>query len=137
MRQNFLQHEVPEIFCPFWAGKFWPGAQRGTPDFIRPKLWERSPEQGCLIFTDVFHRATKFKFMPDGASVHKAQSTMNHIQNNPIRLFNRGIWPPNSPDMNPIEHLWPMVGKLLTGRVLNNREDLWDGLTDAFSRISP
>ena len=75
--------------------------------------------------------------MQDGASMHKAGSSMKFLQGKRIRLFNRGIWPPKLPDMNPIEHIWPMVGKILSGWVFNNREDHWEGLADAFAQITP
>lgn len=38
--------------------------------------------------------------------------------------------------MNPIEHLWPMVGRKLTGRVFNSRDALWDALVEAFGSIT-
>ena len=73
-------------------------------------------------------RATNYQMMQDGASVHKANSTTRWLADNHVRVFNNNIWPPNSPDMNPIEHIWPMVGRLLSGRVSSGRDDLWDAL---------
>ena len=39
--------------------------------------------------------------------------------------------------MNPTEHIWPMVGRLLAGRVFSGRDDLWDALVVAFGQITP
>ena len=54
-----------------------------------------------------------------------------------IRQFNEGKWPPNSPDMNPVEHVWPIVGRMLSGKVFPDREALWAALTAAFNRVTP
>ena len=51
-------------------------------------------------------------------------------------MFNGGVWPPNSPDMNPIEHVWPIVGRKLVGKVFANRDKLWDALVVAFAEVS-
>lgn len=40
-----------------------------------------------------------------------------------------------SPDMNPIEHVWPIVGRMLEGRVFSGREALWSALKVAFDQI--
>ena len=51
-------------------------------------------------------------------------------------MFEDDQWPASSPDMNPIEHLWPMVLRKLGNRVFPTREDLWDGLKQAFGEIT-
>ena len=52
-------------------------------------------------------------------------------------MFNRGFWPAMSPDMNPIEHLWPMVLRNLNGAIFSGREQLWSALQEAFAAITP
>ena len=54
-----------------------------------------------------------------------------------IRRFNGGVWPPQSPDMNPIEHLWPMVAHELRDCVFSGKESLWSSLQEAFAAIRP
>lgn len=62
-------------------------------------------------------RSTNYLFQQDGASPHRANTTTAWLKKNHIRRFNRGDWPAMSPDMNPIEHVWPIVLRLLDGRV--------------------
>lgn len=82
-------------------------------------------------------RATRYQFQQDGAPVHKSGSTKRWLQAKRIRLFYHDNWPPCSPDMNPIEHLWPMVTHKLNGKVFNSKDALWDALKVAFATISP
>jgi transposase len=42
-------------------------------------------------------------FQQDNAPIHTARLTKGWFEDNEIRLLD---WPPNSPDMNPIEHIW-------------------------------
>jgi hypothetical protein len=101
------------------------------------------PAQVCSVshfFFDFYslpRRASTFKFQQDGASVHKSKSTNKWIKNHKIRLFNNGRWPPTSPDMNIIEHVWPLVGRKLIGRTFSGRESLWEGLKQAFGEVTP
>ena len=69
--------------------------------------------------------------------MHTAASTRKWMADHGVRQFNGGIWPPNSPDMNPIEHVWPLVTRQLTGRIFTSRDDLWTELVLAFGRVTP
>jgi hypothetical protein len=42
-------------------------------------------------------------FQQDNGPCHKSHISINHMQQNGINLLQ---WPPNSPDMNPIETAW-------------------------------
>jgi transposase len=42
-------------------------------------------------------------FMQDNASIHTAKKVQNWCEENAILQLD---WPPYSPDMNPIEHVW-------------------------------
>ena len=51
----------------------------------------------------------------DGALPHRAQSTKARFEADQIQLLD---WPPNSPDLNPIEAL----GKLMNERIAHRRQ---------------
>jgi transposase len=73
--------------------------------------------------------------MQDGASIHQSKSTKEWLAANGVKLFNDGIWPAHSPDLNPIEHLWPHVTRQLSDRYYNTKDDLWNALEIAFKAV--
>ena len=73
---------------------------------------------------------------PDGAPPQAVVSTRNWLRRNGIREFNHGLWPPSSPDLNTIEHVWPIVGRLICGQTFRDREELWTALQSAFESVT-
>ena len=91
----------------------------------------------CFSTGTCINRATGHKFQQDGASVHTARTTAQWLAQHNIKRFNGGKWPAQSPDLHPIEHLWPIVGRKLIGRVFHNRNELWEALVAAFGSVTP
>ena len=90
------------------------------------------------LFTSFSYlRARGWRFQQDGAPPHRALTTQAWLRRNRIRLLNSGFWPPMSPDLNPIEHVWPLVLRNLKGAVFSGREQLWTALQEAFAAITP
>ncbi|KAH0818446.1 hypothetical protein GEV33_004345 [Tenebrio molitor] len=64
-----------------------------------------------------------FLFMDDNARPHKARIVVRYLEQVGIRLL---PWPANSPDLNPIEHVWDFLGKRVRRRQL--RPETLNGL---------
>ena len=81
-------------------------------------------------------------FMQDNAPIHKAKKVMEWFNENGIVITD---WPPYSPDLNPIEHAWYELKKLVyqvnpdidsvTGSDDKVREVLWKALEEAWTLI--
>ena len=67
----------------------------------------------------------KFVLMQDNAPSHAAKKTKVFLINLGINLMS---WPPNSPDLNPIENLWSLLKSHLykNGKKYRNKNELWE-----------
>lgn len=94
--------------------------------FIKPR---------CASHLSHFVRAGRHLFQQDGAPVHTSASTTAWLARKQVRLLNNGVWPAQSPDLNPIEQLWPTVTKQLEGRTFSSAASLWAALQQEFAAI--
>ena len=83
-----------------------------------------------IIQNSGFDRAT---FMHDNAPCHKAKVVMSYLSEQDFEIMD---WPPQSPDLNPIENLWKTLGVKVMERNPTNTEDLWVKLQEEWSKIS-
>lgn len=65
--------------------------------------------------------AGNYIFMQDGAPAHSSQHTTPFLQK---RFTFIKDWPANSPDLNPIEHLWGAMKRIIKTKSINSKEDL-------------
>jgi transposase len=78
------------------------------------------------------HGRGKWYLMQDGASSHMAQATTKFLSD--LCLILPG-WPPNSPDLNPIEIIWAIMKRRVKRTAPQTKEELiniikivWDEL---------
>ncbi|GFY20695.1 transposable element Tcb2 transposase [Trichonephila clavipes] len=55
----------------------------------------------------------EFRFMDDNARPHRANIVDEYLQSEDITRMD---WPAYSPDLNPIEHVWDMLGRRIAAR---------------------
>ena len=67
--------------------------------------------------------AGNFYFIQDGATPHTSINSKLFLQK---RCTFINFWPPNSPDLNPIEHLWGAIKKKIENRIFKNEEELFN-----------
>ena len=75
-----------------------------------------------------------FIFQQDNAPCHKARRVCNFLDSKRVRILD---WPAQSPDLNPIEHLWEILFRKLQLAKPTSLDDLWKHLTDAWASITP
>jgi hypothetical protein len=80
---------------------------------------------------------TLFKRRPyilqqDNDPKHKSKATMQYIQDARIDLMD---WPPQSPDLNPIENLWSILDQKCKGRMPTDAATLYEDLNNAWKEL--
>ena len=71
-------------------------------------------------------------FMQDNTPCHKAKTVLSLLEEEGIAVMK---WPPQSPDMNPIENVWKIIEKA-QNRNLQNIDDLWGFLKEEWESIT-
>lgn len=75
-------------------------------------------------------------FMQDNAPCHKARVVMDFLDENNIETL---VWPPQSPDMNPIENLWAIIKRRRKKKygVPTTKNALIEQIFDIWDNIEP
>ena len=59
---------------------------------------------------------------------------MQYLAKNKITVLD---WPPQTPDINPIEHLWDHVDREIRKYNISNKTQLADRIIEAWGTVSP
>ena len=76
---------------------------------------------------------TEWIFQQDNDPKHTARDTDHWLEQKGV---NRMEWPPQSPDLNPIENLWSILDHNLKNRKVNTEEELYNALLDGWNNLS-
>jgi hypothetical protein len=89
----------------------------------------------CLLPTAVETGGANWKFLQDGASIHKSKSTLQWCKDHNITLI---PWASYSPDMNPMENVWAhLTGVIYAGgKRYDDLLSLKKAISDAWTNMS-
>ena len=97
----------------------------------------RTAHYNSITATRMFSDQRAIVLMQDGAPAHTARATLTLLDQKFSMVWSKGIWPGNSPDLNPIEHLWPILqDSVLQEPKPRNRQELVQRVEDTWSLIS-
>ena len=86
-------------------------------------------ENYLLSFIDSLDNQENYIFQEDNAPIHTARVVRSWKQENDVDSL---PWPAQSPDLNPIEHLWDELERQVRAHqpLPKNRKDLWQILQE-------
>jgi hypothetical protein len=84
-------------------------------------LWEDLQPDAEQIFSAA--GVSDWVYLLDGARPHTAGSTTEFMSLNGIRII--ADWPPNSPDLNPIENAWAWLKQQLNSKQYASLDEMW------------
>lgn len=73
-------------------------------------------------------------FQQDNAPAHSSKRTKAYLASLGISLLS---WPPNSPDLSPIENIWGLIKRKLKGKAFPNRDLLWEAIKFEWDSLNP
>ena len=80
-----------------------------------------------------YFRRKPYIFQQDNDPKHKSKLTSEYLEDHAIPVM---PWPPQSPDLNPIENLWSILDFQCRGRRPKTAQDLFESLQQAWNSIS-
>lgn len=91
-------------------------------------------KQNILPSAERLSLGTTFTFQQDNDLKHTAKVCQEWcLYHVPHQLHT----PPQSPDLNPIEHLWDVIGRELKKYAIKNKAELKRAIQDIWNNISP
>jgi hypothetical protein len=67
--------------------------------------------------------SNRWYFQQDGAPLHSTNATKMYFETMGVHLLN---WPAQSPDLNIIENVWPLISHALPKATFKNQDYAWD-----------
>lgn len=75
-------------------------------------------------------------FQQDNAPAHRARATVEYLKEATPQFISPDLWPPNSPDLNPVDYkIWGVVQDRVYQRRVNNVLELKERLTEVWAEF--
>ena len=80
----------------------------------------------------------KMIFMQDNAPSHAARLTLDFLKKSFVKNATIMEWPPNSPNLNPIENMWSIIKRKVyaNSKQFRSKNELWNAIQAAAKEIS-
>ncbi|GFX43680.1 transposable element Tcb2 transposase [Trichonephila clavipes] len=127
----------PTCSIMVWAGIMINGRTRLHVVANGTMTGQRYIDEVLLPHVRLFRGAVgdKFVFMDDNATGHRTLAVQDCLDSEGIQ---RLVWPARSPDLNPIENVWDVLGRQVSGRNYppTNKNTLIRALTEELDKLT-
>ena len=77
-----------------------------------------------------------FVFKQDSAPAHRARATVEYLRQTAPEFISPGLWPPNSPDLNPVDYkIWGCVQERVYQKPIRDVDQLKQHLVEMWSDV--
>ena len=91
---------------------------------------------GQKLLPDMRHLSQYFIFQQDGAPAHRARDTVSFLQQETPDFLPPTLWPPNSPDLNPVDYsVWSVLQERVYRSRIADTEELKTRLIDEWAQF--
>ena len=90
-------------------------------------------ENYLLPTVQLYGMEGNYIYQHDNARFHTSKQTQDKLRELGVEVLN---WPSKSADMNPVEHLWSIIGDKLKAQVITSVTELIDHLRTAWLSIT-
>jgi hypothetical protein len=101
---------------------------------MNAEVYKNILAQNLLVSADKLGLADEFHFQQDNDPKHTARIVKEFLASQP--RFKVMQWPAQSPDLNPIEHLWEEVGRRLKKHMIRNAAELREKIVEEWNLIT-
>jgi|KBSSwiStaDraftv2_1062776.scaffolds.fasta_scaffold275747_2 transposase len=103
---------------------------------VTGRVYQQTLQDHLLPFIASLDSSQIWIFQDDNATVHRTAAVKKFKEDNNILSL---TWPPQSPDLNPIEHLWDELERRLRKRenIPRNKQELFSALKEEWLNIEP
>lgn len=148
---NGKKSEIPEDRLFVERGHFSPGVMvsvgvsklgKTSLHFVDPEAKVNGQYYRERILAEMLPECSRlagadgYTFQQDGARAHTARDTIAYLELNVPDFMEPEIWPPNSPDLNPVDYcVWGMLEAMVYKTKIRNRDHLKEVLLDCWNRL--
>ena len=119
-----------------WGSMAWKGV--GKLQFIETIMdqvqYRNILKQNLKSSARKLRLGSDFTFQQDNNPKHSATKTKEWFAENNVRVLE---WPAQSPDLNPIEHLWEILHRKIVDRSFSKKDNLKVAIEEAWEKIQP
>ena len=113
------------------------------PPFFFPKGLKINADEYLKVMNDVVKPwmdtvagGRHYIFQQDGAPAHNAKKTQDWLRENVPAFWGKEVWPPSSPDCNPLDYyLWGVLEKDINRRPYNTMDELKTAIIAAMAAV--